>query len=368
MRTPLRRSRLLIAGRRKIVRRLCENNIRKVRALNDFADRREVGMAPRLDAKQLDRGDVVVPVDGHLPEVVADIILDAPKHTLVVLYHESDFRLPIVAFGQAECGDPRCRPRQKPGQTHRSKIVINQVQQSLGAVEIADDPEFATMWTVAIDLDAKTETNAPAAIAELAPHLVHVGRRDPGKTCVEQIARQRFGFRPLIAIPNVLFRVCADFFGSIGSSMLSMKAPPPETFRSGRDFAAWLGLTPKDHSTGGRQRLGGIIKAGGSILRSTLIVGATALLRHVRKVTAPSDEAMKLQRAAGGWFAPDFGPRRQRGRRAHGGLKLESDATAVNLWINARCAYPLGGAFEQRLACAKPSWPRVRNRTPRRRP
>ena len=50
--------------------------------------------------------------------------------------------------------------------------------------------------------------------------------------------------------------------GPIGSSMLSMKAPPPETFRSGRDFAAWLGLTPKDHSTGGRQRHGGITKAG----------------------------------------------------------------------------------------------------------
>jgi transposase len=65
--------------------------------------------------------------------------------------------------------------------------------------------------------------------------------------------------------------------------MLSMKAPPPETFRSGRDFAAWLGLTPKDHSTGGRQRLGGITKAGDSTLRSTLIVGATALLRHIRK-------------------------------------------------------------------------------------
>ncbi|MGA9440660.1 MAG: transposase, partial [Pseudolabrys sp.] len=48
-------------------------------------------------------------------------------------------------------------------------------------------------------------------------------------------------------------------------------------------FAAWLGLTPKDHSTGGRQRLGGITKAGDSILRSTLIVGATALPRHVRK-------------------------------------------------------------------------------------
>jgi transposase len=71
--------------------------------------------------------------------------------------------------------------------------------------------------------------------------------------------------------------------GPIGSTMLSMKAPPAAMFKSGRDFAAWLGLTPRDHSTGGRTRLGGITKAGDPSIRSTLIVGATALLRHIRK-------------------------------------------------------------------------------------
>jgi transposase len=71
--------------------------------------------------------------------------------------------------------------------------------------------------------------------------------------------------------------------GPVGSTMLSIKAPPAETFRSGRDFAAWLGLTPRDHSTGGRMKHGGITKAGDSALRSVLIVGATALLRHVRR-------------------------------------------------------------------------------------
>jgi transposase len=70
--------------------------------------------------------------------------------------------------------------------------------------------------------------------------------------------------------------------GPIGSTMLSMKAPPAEIFRSGRDFAAWIGLTPRDHSTGGRMRHGGITKAGDSVLRSVLVVGATALLRHIR--------------------------------------------------------------------------------------
>ena len=79
--------------------------------------------------------------------------------------------------------------------------------------------------------------------------------------------------RRLSTIPGV---------GPIGSAMLSMKAPPPQIFKSGRDFAAWIGLTPRDHSTGGRQRHGGITKAGDSALRATLVVGATALLRHVR--------------------------------------------------------------------------------------
>jgi transposase len=70
--------------------------------------------------------------------------------------------------------------------------------------------------------------------------------------------------------------------GPVGATMLSMRAPPADTFRSGRQFAAWLGLTPKDHSTGGRTRLGGITKAGDPSIRTTLVVGATALLRHIR--------------------------------------------------------------------------------------
>jgi transposase len=69
----------------------------------------------------------------------------------------------------------------------------------------------------------------------------------------------------------------------IGASMLVMKTPAPETFRSGRHFAAWLGLTPKDHSTAGKSRLGGITRAGDEALRSVLVVGSTSVLRRVRQ-------------------------------------------------------------------------------------
>jgi transposase len=70
--------------------------------------------------------------------------------------------------------------------------------------------------------------------------------------------------------------------GPIGAVLLRMKTPAPELFRSGRQFAAWIGLTPKDHSTAGKLRLGVITRAGDETLRSTLVLGATSLLQQVR--------------------------------------------------------------------------------------
>jgi transposase len=52
----------------------------------------------------------------------------------------------------------------------------------------------------------------------------------------------------------------------------------PGTFRSGRHLAAWIGLTPKEHSTGGKPRLGGISRAGNERLRALLVSGATSVI------------------------------------------------------------------------------------------
>ncbi len=70
--------------------------------------------------------------------------------------------------------------------------------------------------------------------------------------------------------------------GPIGASLLMMKTPDPAMFESGRDFAAWIGLTPRDHSTAGKVRLGVITRAGDEMLRSVLVAGATAVLQPVR--------------------------------------------------------------------------------------
>src|SRR5271154_7058848 len=56
--------------------------------------------------------------------------------------------------------------------------------------------------------------------------------------------------------------------------------PEPELFQSGRQFAAWIGLTPRDHSTAGKVRLGGITRAGDKELRGPLVLGATAVIQH----------------------------------------------------------------------------------------
>jgi transposase len=84
---------------------------------------------------------------------------------------------------------------------------------------------------------------------------------------------------------NALSRRLADIpgIGPITASLLVMKVADPKSFRSGRDFAAWLGLTPKDHSTAGKMRHGAITRAGDEALRRSLVVGATSVIQKARR-------------------------------------------------------------------------------------
>jgi len=79
--------------------------------------------------------------------------------------------------------------------------------------------------------------------------------------------------RNLATIPGI---------GPIGATALAMKVVDPAQFHSARHFAAWLGLTPKDHSTAGRQRLGAITRAGDETLRHLLVAGAMAVIQQAK--------------------------------------------------------------------------------------
>ena len=70
--------------------------------------------------------------------------------------------------------------------------------------------------------------------------------------------------------------------GPIAAVSFTLKVPDPKMFRSGRHFAAWLGLTPKENSTGGRRRAGRISRQGDQSLRKLLVLGATAVIQFAK--------------------------------------------------------------------------------------
>ena len=70
--------------------------------------------------------------------------------------------------------------------------------------------------------------------------------------------------------------------GTVCATALAASVTDPQQFRSGRQFAAWLGLTPLQHSSGGKERLGRISKMGNKYLRRLLVVGMTSLVRRAK--------------------------------------------------------------------------------------
>jgi transposase len=74
--------------------------------------------------------------------------------------------------------------------------------------------------------------------------------------------------------------------GFITATAIAATVTDPTHFTSGRQFAAWLGLVPRQNSSGGKERLGSISKMGDRYLRTLLVVGATSVIRYARGKTA----------------------------------------------------------------------------------
>jgi transposase len=84
--------------------------------------------------------------------------------------------------------------------------------------------------------------------------------------------------RRLMTVPGI---------GPLIPTAIEALAPPVETFRSGRDFAAWIGLTPIQHSTGGKERLGRTSRMRERTLRRLLIFAASAVVRWAKRKGVP---------------------------------------------------------------------------------
>ena len=126
----------------------------------------------------------------------------------------------------------------------------------------------------------------PVKTAEQQAALMLMGLREQliaGRTQLSNAIRgyaMEFGLTAAKGKPHLeplLERIQAD------ESLPTMKTPAPELFKSGRQFAAWIGLTPKDHSTAGKARSGVITRAGDETLRCVLVVGATTAVQQAQR-------------------------------------------------------------------------------------
>jgi transposase len=95
---------------------------------------------------------------------------------------------------------------------------------------------------------------------------------------IAQRARDDEVARRLMTIPGI---------GPIAATAIAALAPAAETFKRGRDFAAWLGLTPLQKSTGGKTRLGRTSKMGERTLRRLLIIGSSSVISQANRRGAP---------------------------------------------------------------------------------
>lgn len=131
--------------------------------------------------------------------------------------------------------------------------------------------------------DEKMASSLPEAARAMIRIMVDVLRELAARISdldkeIARRARQDEAARRLMTIPGI---------GPIAATAIIALAPPVETFRKGRDFAAWVGLTPLQHSTGGKQKLGKTSKMGERTIRRLLIIGASSLVRRATWYGAP---------------------------------------------------------------------------------
>ena len=146
----------------------------------------------------------------------------------------------------------------------------------LGIVAAKGDKGVKELLTILADeKDTRLPIDARASVIVLATQLQAV------QTLIGSIEkrikaqhRSNQASKRLETIPGI---------GVIGATAIAATVADPTVFRSGRDFAAWIGLVPRQNSTGGKQKLGPISKQGDRYVRRILVVGAHSVLRRAKE-------------------------------------------------------------------------------------
>jgi transposase len=191
-------------------------------------------------------------------------------------------RRPTMRFVRVKSADQQGRLMQ-----HRTRdLLLRQQTQAinalrahlaeLGIVAAQGREGLKQLLTIIADeKEARLPIDARASLIVLAAQLqaLHTMIGSIEKRLIVQ-HRANEASKRLESIPGI---------GLIGASAITATVTDPSAFRSGRDFAAWIGLVPRQDSTGGKQKLGPISKQGDRYLRRLLVVGAHAVLRRAKQ-------------------------------------------------------------------------------------
>jgi len=128
----------------------------------------------------------------------------------------------------------------------------------------------------AIDLPALARTALRPLVAQLMELRLQIKTIEKELLAWHRTSQES---RRLETIPGV---------GFITATAIAATVTDPSHFRSSREFSAWLGLTPRQNSSGGKDRLGRVSKMGNGYVRSLIVVGATAMIRYAREKGAVS--------------------------------------------------------------------------------
>jgi transposase len=170
---------------------------------------------------------------------------------------------------------------------HRVRLILSRQRTQLSNALRAHLAEFGIvapigrygidrlLGVVADPIDGRVPTTARICLEMLVAQLSIVKDQIlANDRRIMASARETELGRRLMEIPGV---------GPLLASAVVASVPDPAVFRSGRDLAAWIGLVPRQNSSGGKERLGSISKAGHGYLRQMLVVGAMAVVRYAER-------------------------------------------------------------------------------------
>jgi transposase len=191
-------------------------------------------------------------------------------------------RRPTMRFVQTKSAEQQARlmlHRTRDLLIRQRTQVINALRAHLAELGIVAAQGREGIWEllkiIASEEDQRLPADAHASLVVLAAELQAI------QTMIGSIEkrivvqhRSNEASRRLETIPGI---------GVIGATAIAATVQDPKVFRSGRDFAAWIGIVPREDSTGGKHKLGPISKRGDRYLRRILVVGACAVLRYARQ-------------------------------------------------------------------------------------